>query len=166
MHAPKDAVSKRTFILLNAENHILVLGLYVWAVAVYFAVSVGVNVSRAVGYCLLNWHWPAEPEGLNDSAWFACLVPLLFVWASKGSLRVTVFSLSLVPLPPCWAKGILLQSCHDNYWALLDIETWCSDSRKWGYFLTLREQLPALRCVDVCQGQGTPIRVQSLSVVP
>ena len=40
-----------------------------------------------------------------------------------------------------------------------------SNSRKWGYFLTQCEQLPALRCKDVCQSSGTPIRVQSLSVV-
>lgn len=122
-------------------------------------------IYQTIGCSHLNRHWSARLESLNSSTWFVCLIPLLFVWASKGSLRVTVFSLSLVSLLPCWARGILLQSCHDNYWTLLDIETRRSNSRKWGYFLTRHEQLPALRRVDVCQGQGTPIRVQSLSVV-
>lgn len=129
-------------------------------------------------FCCFCWHWSVsysmsppsklkltlETEALKPllgpSAWFLCCL----CGPVKLPLRVIVFSLSPVSLLPCWAKGILLQVTMTTVWPA-GYRSLYSNSRKWGYFLTQREQLPALRCMDVCQGSGTPIRVQSLSVV-
>lgn len=93
----------------------------------------------------------------TSPALFVVLVLLLSVWACAPPLKVVVFGLSLFPLLPCWAMGILLQVSMTivlpaGYWDSY------SDSRKRGYFLTRHEQLPALCCMVVCQGWGTGSR--------
>lgn len=103
--------------------------------------------------CLPVWHHPQSKGDLEDlslegRAWSVCSLSPLFVWASKASLRVTVFSLCFVSHRTCWAKGILLHVTMTTAWPA-GYGGLYSNSRKWGYFLTQREQLPALGCMGI-----------------